>query len=162
MPGFPASISRLRFMTVALAALLAACPADTTTGPPADPAGTVTSALRVQGQGAFLIDFDTGTLGSTGNSAMDLFIDANVNFTAGIVLPAGATPRKIADVGSVSGLGAVTVIPSAGLVNTVAIVVGHGYVLQDNGRNWRIFVDSFITSATTGGVIGANIKWAAL
>jgi hypothetical protein len=143
--------------------LLSACPAKDATGPVADPAGTVTSAIRIQGQGAFLIDFDNGTVSATNSGGVyDLYLDANVNFNVGPTVPAGQSPRRVAGVGTISGLGAITAVPSAGFVTTLKAEVGHGYVVQDNGRNWRVFVESLITSATSGGVIGVNIKWTSL
>jgi hypothetical protein len=146
-----------------MAVFLVACPATEPAGPPADPAGTITSAIRIQGQGAFLIDFDLGTVSTVNsNGTSDLYLDANVNFNIGPVVPAGQSPRRVADAGAVSGLGAITAVPSAGFVTTLKAVVGHGYVVQDNGRNWRVFVESLITSASSGGVIGVNIKWTSL
>lgn len=142
---------------------MSACNTSKSAGPVADPAGTITSAIRIQGQGAFLIDFDAGTVTTVNSSgASDLYLDANVNFNVGPSVPAGQQPRRVADVGVVSGLGAVTSIPTAGFVTTLSAVVGHGYVVQDNGRNWRVFVKSVITSASSGGVIGVNIKWTSL
>jgi hypothetical protein len=152
-----------RVVMLSLAGLLSACGAGSTTGPVADPAGTISSAVRVQGQGAFLIDFDQGVVMTTNtNGAADLYLDANVNFNVGPTVPAGQQPRRVADVGAVSGLGAVTTIPTAGFVTTVSAIVGHGFVVEDNGRHWRVFVASVITSATSGGVIGVNIKWTSL
>jgi hypothetical protein len=125
--------------------------------------GTISSSIRTAGNGAFIIDFDQGTVTTSNvNSTADLSLDANVNFNVGCCVPAGQQPRRIADVGAVSGLGAVTTIPTAGYVSTLSATVGHGYVLQDNGRNWRVFVDSWITGATSGGTIGVRIKWTSL
>jgi hypothetical protein len=156
------SLARLA-VVLSLATLLSACGGSDSTGPVADPVGTVSSAIRVQGQGGFLIDFDLGTVmtSNTGGVA-DLYLDANVNFNIGCCVPSGQQPRRVADVGAVSGLGAVATIPTAGYVTTLSAIVGHGYVVEDNGKHWRVFVASVITSATSGGVIGVNIKWAAL
>jgi hypothetical protein len=152
-----------RIVALSLAVLLSGCSSAAPTAPILDPAGTVTSALRIQGQGAFLIDFDLGTVMTTNTGGVaDLFLDANVNFNVGPFVPAGQQPRRVADVGVVSGLGAVTAIPTAGYVTTLSALVGHGYVLEDNGRRWRVYVVNWITAATTGGVIGVTIKWAAL
>jgi hypothetical protein len=152
-----------RVVVLSLASLLSACGGSDSTGPVADPVGTVSSAIRIQSQGAFLIDFDLGTVmtSNTGGAA-DLYLDANVNFNVGCCVPSGQQPRRVADVGAVSGLGAVTTVPTAGFVTTLSATVGHGYVVSDNARYWRVFVASVITSATSGGVIGVNIKWAAL
>jgi hypothetical protein len=152
-----------RVVVLSLAALLSACGGSDSSGPVADPAGTISSAVRTQGQGGFLVDFDLGTVSAvnTGGAA-DLYLDANVNFAVGPTVPAGQQPRRVADVGVVGGLGAVTTVPSAGFVTTLSAIVGHGYVVQDNARNWRVFVTSVITSSTSGGVIGVNIKWTSL
>lgn len=155
--------SSYRVVLLALAGLLSGCAAAESAGPVADPVGTVTSAIRTQGQGAFLIDFDAGTVSSINSSGLfDLYLDANVNFVVGPVVPAGQSPRRVADVGTVSGLGTVTTVPSAGWVTTLKAIVGHGYVLQDNGRNWRFVVSSLTTSSTSGGVIGVTIKWTSM
>ena len=152
-----------RVVVLSLASLFSACGGSSSTAPVADPVGTVSSAVRVQGQGGFLVDFDLGTVTATNTGgAADLYLDANVNFNVGPTVPAGQQPRRVADAGAVSGLGAVTSVPSAGFVTTLSATVGHGYVVSDNARNWRVFVTSVITSATSGGVIGVNIKWAAL
>lgn len=110
-----------------------------------------------------MIDFDLGTVmtSNTGGVA-DLYLDANVNFNVGCCVPAGQQPRRVADVGAKSGLGAVTTIPTAGYVTTLSAIVGHGYVVEDNARHWRVFVASVITSATSGGVIGVNVRWTSL
>ena len=149
---------------LSLTCVLAACASSSeSSGPAADPVGTVTSAIRIQGQGAFLIDFDPGAVTSINSGgASDLYLDANVNFIVGPQVPVGQQPRRIASLGAVSGLGAVTTVPTAGLVVSLGAIAGHGYVVTDNGRNWRVYVTSLITSATSGGVIGVNIKWAAL
>jgi len=124
--------------------------------PPPDPAGMVSSGIRVSGQGAFQIDFDTGLVTSGAfSSTNDMMLDANVNFDA-------FNPRQIADVGVVGGLGSITAIPSAGFVAALQASTGHGYVLRDGAKYWRIYVSSNIISATSGGVIGVNIKWAPL
>ena len=150
-------------VVLSLAGLLSACGGSDSAGPPADPAGTISSAVRTQGQGAFLVDFDLGTVTAVNSGGLaDLYLDANVNFNVGPTVPAGQQPRRIADVGVVSGLGAVVGTTSGGFASTNSAIVGHGYVLQDNARIWRVFVTSVITSATSGGVIGVNIKWASL
>jgi hypothetical protein len=162
MPVLRASSLIQRVVVLSLAGLLSACGSDST-GPVADPVGTVSSAIRTAGQGNYIIDFDLGTVTTTNNnSGADLYLDANVNFNIGCCVPAGQQPRRVADVGAVSGLGAVTTIPTAGYVSTLSAIVGHGYVVTDNARTWRVFVTSTIIGATSGGVIGVNIKWAPL
>lgn len=151
-----------RVVALSMAMLLVACAAKDPAAPPADPAGTITSELRVQGQGAFAIDFDVGTVSASVTTfAYDLLLDANTNFVVGQT-SFGVSTRRIADVGAVGGLGAVTAVPSAGFVTTLRASVGHGYVVQDNAKNWRLFVESLTTSASTGGVIGVTIKWTSL
>ena len=130
--------------------------------PVRDPAGTVSSGLRTQGQGNFLIDFDLGSVSSANAACLsDLYLDINVNFVVGCP-PAGQAARRIADVGPVAGLGAITVAPTAGFVVSLSAIAGHGYVLEDNGRRWRIFVTSTIVGAGALGVIGVNITWTSL
>jgi hypothetical protein len=162
MPVLRASSLAQRVVVLSLAGLLSACGSDST-APVADPVGTVSSAVRTQGQGAFLIDFDQGTVMTVNSGGVaDLYLDGNVNFNVGCCVPAGQQPRRVAEVGAVSGLGAVTTVPTAGFVSTLSATVGHGYVVTDNARNWRVFVTSTIIGATSGGVIGVNIKWAPL
>ena len=65
--------------------------------------------------------------------------------------------------GKVSGLGNVNKIPTSGWANAVAVTLGTGYVARYQGGNKttyvRIYVIDYILSATSGGVIGANIKY---
>lgn len=161
MSSMRARSSVRRIVVFGLTGLLLACTKDPT-GPAADPVGTVTSAIRTAGNGAYQLDFDLGTVTTTNPGGTDLYLDANVNFNANSFVSAGQQPRRVADVGTVGGLGNVTAVPTAGFSTTVAAIVGHGYVLQDNGRNWRFYVTSVITGATTGGVIGVNIKWTSM
>jgi hypothetical protein len=144
------------------AAALFACAGDQAAPP--DPTGTVTSTLRAQGQGAFLIDFDLGAVTTTNGGSpcctADLALDPNLNFVAGVNSPPPS--RRIAGVGAVSALGNVTSVPTAGFVASVSAIVGHGYVVEDGARHWRVYVDSEVIGSVTGGVIGFTIKWAAL
>lgn len=64
------------------------------------------------------------------NNNIDLYLDGSLNWQA----HQGGFARKIASVGAVSGLGAITTAPSAGFANSAAAINGHGYVLQDNGK----------------------------
>src|SRR4051794_7556795 len=145
-------------VVLSLAGVLSACGGSDSAGPVSDPVGTVSSAIRIQGQGAFLIDFDQGTVMTVNSGGVaDLYLDANVNFNVGPSVPAGQQPRRVADVGAVSGLGAVTTIPTAGFVSTLSAIGGHGYVVADNGRDWRGFLRSFVFfAAAGGGVRGHN------
>jgi YVTN family beta-propeller protein len=123
--------------------------------PPADPAGTVTSDLRVQGQGPNAINFTTGAI-ATGTLNADVSLDSAGNLVAG----SGAT---IADAGAVPGVGSLTTVPDAGFVASASAIPGHGYVVRVASASYvRFFVVADIIGATTGGVIGKTIRWAFL
>ena len=77
---------------------------------------------------------------------------------------------EFADVGKVSSLGEVTAIPEKGWASNVAAIPGHGYVLRykhsinlDDNRfkmyYARLFVSDYLTSSTSGGVIGIILKY---
>lgn len=77
---------------------------------------------------------------------------------------------EVANIGLVNGLGYVTQKPSNGYTNQATIEVSHGYVirykkafqLNSAGLEYfyaRFYVVNFLTSATTGGVNGAVIKY---
>src|SRR4051794_12107257 len=85
--------------------------------PPADPAGSVPSDLRVQGQGPNAINFTTGAI-ATGTLNADVSLDSAGNLVAG----SGAT---IADAGAVPGLGSLTAVPGAGFVASASAIPGH-------------------------------------
>src|SRR5688500_1329523 len=75
-----------RVIVLSLAGLLSACSGSDSVGPVPDPVGTISSAIRTQGQGNFLIDFDLGTLTNyNSDNSSDLYLDANVNFNVGYV-----------------------------------------------------------------------------
>lgn len=67
----------------------------------------------------------------------------------------------IASLGKVKGLGNVSDIPLAGWASRVAVVPGQGYVAHNeySDEYVRIYVIEYIASATTGGVIGAEVKY---
>ena len=67
---------------------------------------------------------------------------------------------KIASMGKVRGLGNVASIPISGWADRVAVVPGNGYVAHNywSDEFVRIWVSDYITGATTGGVIGAEVK----
>jgi len=76
----------------------------------------------------------------------------------------------VANLGNVSGLGNVTTKPSSGYLPVSAIQKGHGYVIRyrkthdQSNSNFpyyyaRFYVVDWLTSSTTGGVIGATIKY---
>lgn len=63
-----------------------------------------------------------------------------------------------ASVGAVKGLGNVYIIPTTGWAEQMSVIAGNGYVAYSNNQFYRIYVVSDIV-ATTGGVIGADIKY---
>lgn len=67
----------------------------------------------------------------------------------------------IASIGPVKGLGNVASIPLAGWAGKVSVTPGYGYVAYNtySDEYYRIFVTDYMASATTGGVIGADIKY---
>ena len=73
------------------------------------------------------------------------------------------------DMGKVDGLGDVKTKPTVGYTNRCSLQVGHGYVVrfkQSKDLNsttlpyvyYRFYFESFLKSATTGGVNGGKIK----
>lgn len=68
---------------------------------------------------------------------------------------------KIASMGKVRGLGNVASIPTSGWADRVAVVPGNGYVAHNywSDEFVRIWVSDYISGATTGGVIGAEVKY---
>lgn len=67
----------------------------------------------------------------------------------------------IASIGKVKGLGNVASIPLVGWASKVAVTPGYGYVAYDKYDDvyYRIYVVDYMEGATTGGIIGANIKY---
>ena len=63
--------------------------------------------------------------------------------------------------GKVRGLGNVASIPTSGWADRVAVVPGNGYVAHNywSDEFVRIWVSDYISGATTGGVIGAEVKY---
>lgn len=104
-------------------------------GSTADPAGTVTLAMR---------NYDNG------RTYLDNIYIRNENFQGAMFVSLGA----------VKGLGNVSTIPTVGWANQVAVVPGYGYVAYDNskGQFYRIYVVDEI-GGTSGGVLGADIKY---
>ncbi len=118
---------------------------------PPDPVGTVTTTLRTPGQGNTSIRFRTG---STTAPPFDLTLDTNLNFLG-----------TIAGVGGVSGVGAITTVPSSGFVAAMTATTGNGYVVKTAdgfGLYYAVYVDHAVTSAIDNGVIGLTIKWRSL
>lgn len=115
----------------------------------ADPEGTVTLSMRN--------DHDT-TLDGFGIGSDNNF-DSTVDGMYFFV-----------DLGTVKGLGNVTIIPTSGWARSVKVIPGHGYVAAkleyhgigydyDNPKFYRIYVEDYIGEAITNGVIGFNIKY---
>ncbi len=81
-----------------------------------------------------------------------------------------STGGEAADIGKVSGLGNVTIKPNSGYRRACAYQKGHGYVVRfkksynqaDNTLDYfygRFYVVDWLISATSGGIIGATIKY---
>ncbi len=131
-----------------------------------DPTGTIITELRAPAHGLNALDFETGQVGSS-EAANDMWFDNNNNFHT-----PDFSRGLITDIGAISGLSAITDIPTLGWVTTCGAVVGHGYVVETIDRSvdpptttenfYRVYVDDYIISATTGGVMGFTIKWASL
>lgn len=101
----------------------------------ADPVGTITLSMR-----------DT----KNGNTYLDNIQIENENFTG--------RECYFASVGAVKGLGNVANIPTTGWASQVAVIPGNGYVAYNNSRFYRLYVTDYIT-ATSGGIIGADVKY---
>lgn len=102
-----------------------------------DPTGTILLSMR----------------NDDGTSLNGLYIGKDDNFHG--------NGWKIASVGQVKGLGNVASIPLAGWAEKVSVTPGYGYVAYNtySDEYYRIFVTDYMASATTGGVIGADIKY---
>lgn len=100
---------------------------------------------------------------SLSSGYVDLKMGANNNFgIAEVMLDA-----SISKFGNVSGISAITSVPSSGWVKEIAVNPGSGYVVRYRGRGFnytyaRIYVKSWITN-TLGEIIGATViyqdKW---
>ncbi len=101
-----------------------------------DPEGTITLSMRNADSGKTYLD-------------NQFYID-NENFTGGYFV----------SLGEVKGLGNVSTIPLKGWSSQVAVIPGNGYVAYNpsNSTFYRIYVVQEIVS-TTGGIIGAEIKY---
>lgn len=127
-----------RGVAVAAALLLPACAASKSV-PPADPAGSVVTAVA----GGSSIDFETGAIGGGGP---DLLVDADGNMTA---------TDRLADMGPVAGLVEVTALPAASAwIATAQGLGGHGFVVKtDQSNAYAVFV----SGGASGG--GRTIHW---
>jgi hypothetical protein len=131
---------------------------------PANPVGTIVSNLLAQGNGPDSINFTTGTVSTPAiNGAPvlcesagqnDLSLDDAANFHA--------CGGSIAYLGPVSGLGAVTEVPTAGFVTSTSALIGGGYVVKTVENNvYRLYVARALLAAG-GGSLGVEIQWTAL
>lgn len=98
-----------------------------------DPEGTISLSMRNA---------------DNGNTYLDNIYISNENFRG----------AYFASVGAVKGLGNVSAIPSTGWAEQMSVIEGNGYVAYSNNQFYRIYVVSDIVG-TTGGVIGADIKY---
>ena len=89
-----------------------------------DPSGTTRTAIRSDGQGPDLLNFEMGdiTVASTNQACTDfrlgcydMALDSGDNFHA--------CGKSIVDVGSVSGLGEVTTIPTSGYASSASAIL---------------------------------------
>lgn len=106
-----------------------------------DPSGTIELDMRKSGEGGTYLYF--------GGDALS--INKSDNFKA----------WKIADVGSVKGLSSIKSIPQDGWAQQVGVRPGHGYVIQSQyeGKYMRLYVVKYLKGASSGGVIGAAVKY---
>ncbi len=164
---------------LASAALLSCGGSSDEKKPPADPPGTITMNIDDGGR----IFFEQEQCGSGAPSfqcspgciwsyTSIYFYKSNLNFAAVAVSDCSTyglggssySEFQIADVGTVAGLAEVTSKSPAGFTTTLAAQVGHGYVIRytKNGgapTYVRLYVDGWLTSSTTGGVIGVRTKY---
>lgn len=108
-----------------------------------DPEGTIELDMRKKGQG--------GNWLSVGS--VQFRISAADNFQGALFI----------DVGSVNGLSSIKKIPNNSVwSNEVAVRPGHGYIVTNskNSNNFmRLYVVRYLKGATSGGVIGAAVKY---
>lgn len=98
-----------------------------------DPEGTISLSMRNADNGKTYLD--------------NIYI-SNENFRG----------AYFTSVGAVKGLGNVSTIPTTGWAEQMSVIAGNGYVAYSNNQFYRIYVVSDIV-ATTGGIIGADIKY---
>lgn len=109
-----------------------------------DPEGTITLKMRNADNGSTGIQF--------GRDKFYISKENNFRGYHGYI--------SVADVGQVKGLASVTKIPQSGWGRDVAVNIGHGYVVKsDNNEYMRIYVISWIKGASSGGIIGAEVKY---
>ncbi|MEW5748483.1 MAG: hypothetical protein AB1793_06860 [Candidatus Thermoplasmatota archaeon] len=117
-----------------------------------DPVGTVTTNIRTDEKNWF--DFESG---SQNVPNCDFYVDSTLNFYTSVAI---GDSMFISDVGPVSGLGQVTIIPTSGWTEACSIILGHGYVVQTTDNHYYgMYAVDWMTDAVFGGVIGLQFKW---
>ena len=130
--------------------------------PVTDPEGTITLAVR---------NWDNGRTTAIADGCNGFFaIRGDNNFAGGS--QSYEAIWSFATIGQVYGVGSIKKIPTNGFSHWAAVKPGYGYVAKCINQKWengewvvvdtahvRIYVDAWINSATTGGVMGATIKY---
>ena len=129
--------------------MFSSCEEDENSKSMPDPTGTITIKVRNWSNGGTSV-YPEGCEGT-------FYITSANNFRA------NWGNWTFARVGKVAGLGNVTGIPSSGYATEVSVEPGCGYVAKIDRGNGnvtyvRIYVVSW-TEASTGGIIGAEIKY---
>jgi hypothetical protein len=145
----------LLLLIVSAALTLAGCD-DTQSNP--DPEGTIELRMRNSANGNTYLTIQEG------EAYISLNIGSDNNFNVIDHSYYGDLGNNLlCGVGSVSGLGSVKSIPTAGWTNVAAVVPGNGYVIRfssDRGTVYaRLFVVDWTESASSGGIIGAQVKY---
>ena len=171
---------QLRSFTLAIVLILffSSCTkkADDANTVPVDPSGTITSNLGFYPAAITLtnanyaLTYLGGGVTPTGVAYTQVLLrlDNSLNFYC-TYAPAGSTTVSIANVGAVSGLGAITAYPSSGYTTLTSVTVGNGYVIKitdydpssfrlDRTRYFRIYVESYQLS-TSGGILGVTLRY---
>ena len=117
-----------------------------------EPEGIITLKMRNSDNGGTTIDLAY-------NCAIG--ITYSNNFRVG-----GYGDGKICDAGA-KKIGAVKKVPTAGWVDELAVIPGHTYVIKCNSyyepdaetKYYKLYVIDWINSASSGGIIGAEVKY---
>lgn len=118
------------------------------------PANSVSTAIRAESYGDFLLDFDTGQLDQYWNCpGDDLMFTDETNFEVPCGLDGG-----IADIGNIC-LDSVTSADIPGLLSITATAYeDNAYIVKtQDGAYWAFALKGFRVSADNGGIIGADI-----
>ncbi|MBQ7427056.1 MAG: DUF5036 family protein [Prevotella sp.] len=108
-----------------------------------DPEGTISLKMRNADNGSTGIKF--------GNDKFYISKENNFRGYHGYI--------SVADVGEVKGLSSIKNVPNSGWARDVSVDPGHGYVVKSDKEYMRIYVESWIKGADSGGIIGANVKY---